>query len=563
MVGKFWDGAQRIWLSLKELGPRRLAALGLTGFAVFLLVAVSGYLLNKPRQEVLYAGLDPQDVTRIGATLGDASIGFDINVSGDAVLVDYGEAARARMLLAQKGLPRSDSAGYELFDKLGSLGLTSFMQQVTKVRALEGELARTIQLIDGIKAARVHLAMRNEGSFRTRDERPTASVIIRADSEAGLRSGNAIRHLVAAAIPGLSPDQVTVMNADGTVLESNDDPLSAAPQKLVDLERRVARDIEDRVSKTISPYLGAGNFRVSVAAKLNADRRQISQTEFDPNSRVERSTRTIKETGEAQNANGTPAVSVETNIPVEETPKGAGDNSRERKERKEELTNFEINSKSVATTSEGYGIDRLSIALVVNREAIVKALGDKANDEAVATQVAEIQKLTASASGLVEARGDSITVAAVGFIDQESDFAPASEEGFLSLVYAQLGSIINASALIAVTLLLLLLGLRPALRMILGPVAQPGVDGAALSFPSALPGGAEALALGSMGEAGSPLDAATLGQIESTRDPLIDDLARDVANSPRDRLTKIVELDPDRAVEVLRQWLNEPTGRAA
>ena len=168
------DVLKRIWLGLSALGTRRLSALGLTGLVVFLLVGISGYLLNRPQQEVLYAGLDPQDVTRIGAVLNDSGIGFDINIGGDSVLVEYGNAAKARMLLAQKGLPRSDSAGYELFDKLGSLGLTTFMQQVTKVRALEGELARTIQLIDGIKAARVHLALKSEGSFRGNADQATA-----------------------------------------------------------------------------------------------------------------------------------------------------------------------------------------------------------------------------------------------------------------------------------------------------------------------------------------------------------------------------------------------------
>ena len=156
---------RRLGGSLAGLGARRLLALGLTGVTVFVLVGTSGYLLSRPQQEVLYTGLDPQDVTRVGAALQDAGIAFDVNVTGDAVLVEFGQAAKARMLLAEKGLPRSDSAGYELFDKLGSLGLTTFMQQVTKVRALEGELAKTIRLIDGIKAARVHLALQNAVSY--------------------------------------------------------------------------------------------------------------------------------------------------------------------------------------------------------------------------------------------------------------------------------------------------------------------------------------------------------------------------------------------------------------
>ena len=126
---------------LAALGTRRLAVLALAGLFVFVAVGASAYLLSRPQREVLYSGLDQEDVTRIGTVLSDAGMDFDVSVTGDAVSVANGVGAKARMILARKGLPRSDSAGYELFDKLGSLGLTTFMQQVTKVRALEGELA--------------------------------------------------------------------------------------------------------------------------------------------------------------------------------------------------------------------------------------------------------------------------------------------------------------------------------------------------------------------------------------------------------------------------------------
>jgi flagellar M-ring protein FliF len=551
---------RRLWMSLAALGARRLSALGLTGLTVFLLVGTSGYMLSRPQQEVLYAGLDAQDVTRMGAALEDAGIGFDINVTGDSVMVEYGQAAKARMLLAQKGLPRSDSAGYELFDKLGSLGLTTFMQQVTKVRALEGELARTIQQIDGVKAARVHLALRSEGSFRGNADQATASVIIRADQETGAHAANAIRHLVAAAIPGLAAGQVTVMSSDGNILTATDDPVSAAPEKLIALERTIASDIEAKIARTMTPYLGMGNFRISVSAKLNADRKQISETDFDPNSRVERSIRTIKESGEAQNTAGAAGVTVEQNIPVEETPKGNGDNSSERKDHKEELTNFEINSKSVSTTSEGYGIERLSIAVVVNRTLITKMLGASPSEEAIAAKVVELQLLASSASGLVEARGDSIKVMAVDFIDEASTVTAAESPGVGDLISGNLGNLINAGALLVVSLLVLLLGLRPALKAIMSEqnFSSNGAGGA-LTDMSGLGGNATPMAAGN-----TSLASPGIPQIGSnSADPTLDNLAREVSNNPRDRLSKIVELDPDRAAEVLKQWLSEPAGHAS
>jgi flagellar M-ring protein FliF len=548
------DLLKRISMGLLALGWRRLVALGLTGITVFLLVAVSSYFLTRPQREVVYSGLDQQDVTRIGAALDDAGISFDVNVSGDSVLVDYGKAAKARMLLAQKGLPRSESAGYELFDKLGSLGLTTFMQQVTKVRALEGELARTIQLIDGVRAARVHLAMRNDSSFRIDGDQATASVIIRADRDAGLHAANAIRHIVAAAIPGLAANQVTVMSADGSILTSTDDPASATGQTLMDLERSLAADTEQRIAKTLLPFLGSDNFRISVSAKINADKRQISETEFDPNSRVERSIRTIKESGEAQNANGAAGVSAEQNVPVEEAPKGSGDNSSERKDRKEELTNYEINSKSISTTSQGYLVDRLSVAIIVNKAQLKKVLGEQASDDAINLKLVELQALAVSAAGTLEKRGDTVQLTAIDFIEGELAPEAPTDEGFGTLLSAHFSSLLNAAAIITVTVLVLMLGVRPVLKATLGmPELASAGQAPALSDMS----GGAGLPLGDMSAATGALDNFSFGQLAGESDPLIESLQREASSNPRDRLSKIVDLDPDRAVEVMKVWLSD------
>jgi flagellar M-ring protein FliF len=556
-VSQLIDALKRLGSNFVVLGTRRLLALGITGLTVFSLVGLSGYLLSRPQQEVLYAGLESQDVTRIGAALDDAGIGFDVNVGGDAVLVNFGEAARARMLLAQKGLPRSDTAGYELFDKLGSLGLTTFMQQVTKVRALEGELAKTIRLIDGIKAARVHLALRSEGSFRGSGDKPTASVVIRAEGDSGAAAASAIRHLVAASIPGLSPDQVTVMGADGRLLASSDDSISAAPEKLIGLERSLSRDIEMRIARTLVPYLGIGKFQVSVSTKLNTDKRQTSETTFDPNSRVERSMRVIKESGEAQNATGEAGVSVEQNIPVEQAGNPTGETSNERKDRKEELTNYEINSRSVSTTSDGYEIDRITVALVVDREILSRSLGENVTEEAVNQRVAEIQALTSTAAGLSQERGDTITVSAVSFVEEPADSALDESGSIVSWFSDHASGLLNLGVLLLVTLLVLLLGLRPAVRTIMA--TQQRMEGPADPTVAAIGTNPAGMPATDMSMSSSALDNFALPQLGGVEpDPVLDSLVREAAHSPKDRLAKIVELDPERAAEVLKQWLNDP-----
>ncbi len=138
---------ERLWANLLGLGVRRLAALALIGVAVFATTGLAGYYLSRPTMETLYSGLDRDDIAAIGVALREAGVPFDVNAESTVVLTPAGQAATARMILAEKGLPRSGAVGNELYDKLGSLGLTSFMQDVTRLRALEGELARTIQMM--------------------------------------------------------------------------------------------------------------------------------------------------------------------------------------------------------------------------------------------------------------------------------------------------------------------------------------------------------------------------------------------------------------------------------
>ncbi len=273
------DDAGQLISNVLGLGKRRLAALGIIGATVFGVVALGAVYLSGAEQETLYAGLERGDVGRIGAALNEAGIAFDVNSEGDTVLVKIGEAGRARMLLAEKGLPNSASAGYELFDELGSLGLTSFMQEVTRVRAMEGEIARTIQLMRGVKAARVHLVLPDDGSFRRDRRPPSASVILRIESADDMSSARAIQHLVAAAVPGMTTAQVTVLNTDGVLMAGGEGD-SAAPANMVGLEQTIAREIRENIRQTLTPYLGIDNFQVSVAASLNSDKQQIERDDL-------------------------------------------------------------------------------------------------------------------------------------------------------------------------------------------------------------------------------------------------------------------------------------------
>jgi flagellar M-ring protein FliF len=524
--------------ALAQLGAKRLIVLGLVGVFVFGLLITGTYYLNRPVREPLYTGLDAEDINRIGRVLSEVGIPFDVSVAGDAVLVDYGNSAQARMILAEKGLPKSDKAGYELFDQMGSLGLTSFMQQVTKVRALEGELARTIELLEGIRSARVHLGQKGEGAFRSKSDQPTASVVIKTDGNAKESLASSVRQIVASAIPGLKSEQVTVMTTDGQTLVSGGDPGMAEPDRKLQLEQRVAEETRQSAERAISAMVGLNNLRVSVTAQLNADKRQTTETNFDPESKIERSLKTVKESQENQNSTGSETTSVAQNIPQEPAAPSGGDASREKKDRKEETANYELNSKQVAVESVGYTIERLSLAMLLNKQALLKAQGATPDEAKLQAQVEEIESLVKSAVGFNEKRGDSIKIVAADFIAEELPPASEGASPVTDILMGNLGTIINAISLLIAFALVLLLGLRPALKAILdssssAPLALPGEQFQAnVADMQALP--------------------------ETSFEP-----AKLAGGAARDKLNKVVEIDVDRAAHVLKQWLEKPKAETA
>lgn len=536
------DQLKQLWANLLALGPRRLAVLGLVGLSVFAAVGLGSYYLSRPEYETLYAGLDSQDVARVGAALQEAGISFDVNPEGTSILVHPGQAAHARMLLAEKGLPSGAGAGYELFDKMGAIGLTSFMQEITRVRALEGEIARTIQGMKGVRAARVHIVMADSGSFRRSNQQPSASVVIRTDSSADFSSSQAIRHLVAAAIPGMTIDKVRVLSTDGTVLASGDGSLNAAPTKMLELETTVARELKENVRKTLAPYIGIDNFELSVAARLNIDKRQISETAFDPNSRFERSRRTIKETTNSQDAGSGRPVGVDQNLPNEQADNTVSDDkSSKSSERKEELKNFEANSKTISTVSEGYRIEALTVAVVVNRERLKALLGDGASQEAIDAKLKEVEGLVASATGADQKRGDRITAAAVQFLPSSEILEPVPSPGIIDYLLGRMDTVVKALAVLAATIILVWFGLRPATRMLLELPAPQGAQ-VANELPF------EPQVMSAFAAADSQLAPEPVPN-------LIGDLTSKINRTPQKRLEQMVEYDEDQAVAILKQWL--------
>ncbi len=551
----------KVYKNLASLGQAKLAMLAGAAILSVGLVLAAGIMVNKPAYETLYVGLEKSDVNQISLALAEANIDFNTGTAGDSIEVPVGQTGKARLYLAERGLPSSTNAGYELFDKVGSLGLTSFMQEVTRVRALEGEIARTIQQISGIAAARVHIVMPERGNFRKAEQVPTASVMIRASAQAGRESAAAIRHLVAASVPGLEVDGVTILDSAGQLLASGDDEENGAVNRSLTAVQTIQGEVERNIEKALAPFLGMDNFRASVTASLNTDSQQIQETVYDPESRVERSVRVTRETQKSQQQADNKAATVEQNIP-QGGPQGKADGqkSSDEADKKEEQTNYEINSKTVATTRNGFAVEKLSVAVVVNRARIAAMVGEPADQAKIDAYIADMQKIVSSAAGLNTERGDIVTINAMEFLDHQLLDEAVPGPGITETLTRNLGGIINALAFLGVAVVVVWFGLRPAVRSITGGGAAAGnaleSDAAGLELPDFSP------ATGGMGGAGATLMdgfGADFG-FDSTDDLLNagDDgdgtFNRRVKEGPERRLGRMVEISEERAAKILRKW---------
>lgn len=543
-----------IGTALGKLGAKRLIALALVGVALFGTILFSSFYLTRPTYETLYVGLSRDDVNRMGMALGEAGIAFDVSSDGTSVQVPIGQAEKARMFLAEKGLPTSNNAGYELFDNMGSLGLTSFMQEITRQRALEGEIARTIQAVQGVKAARVHIVLPDKGSFRRANQKPSASVVIRTDSNFATESAQSIRQLVAAAIPSLEASSVTVLDTTGKLLASGADAANGAPVMMATLERQVSARIDENIRKQLAPYLGMDHFQTSVQVELDTDRRQTNETIYNPDSQVARSVRTVRDQGNSQNSRNNDAVGVEQNIPQEEVAGGAGENSSDKKDRREETTNYEINSKTISTVSDGYNVKKLAVAVVVDRSRLTPSEGKApAPANYVDDQVNRIRQMVATASGLDTNRGDVINVTAVDFVASEDANMQPVEAPMWQTLSKYTSGLVNGAALVIAVLLIMFLGVRPLMREVHENQLALANGESALAGPENMP----ALPNQTTGDGQTGKNEGFDGNMLPDNEDDLHDLRSRMRMPPQKRLDQMISLDEDRFANVLREWVQE------
>lgn len=520
-----------------NLGTRRRVIVIAATVGMFLAVLTLARMAGTPGMALLYSGLEGQAAGEVIAALDAQNAVYEVR--GDAIYVEEGKRDSLRMVLAGQGLPTAGGAGYELLDQLSGFGTTAQMFDAAYLRAKEGELARTILAMPGIKSARVHLADAPQQLFQDHGH-PSASVtVVTAAGSLTAAQAKALRHLVAAAVPGMRPDDVAVIDSVAGLIPAEDDlalPGASGEARAEEMRRNVERLLAARV--------GPGNAVVEVSVDVVTESEQVTERSFDPQGRVVISTETQDKSGSSQGSDG--SVTVASNLPNGDAG-GAGSNQSQNSE-KQERVNYEVSETNRQVIKAPGSIRKLSVAVLVDEEKVVAADGTVTSQPRSEEELAVLRELVASAVGIDEARGDVLTLKSLPFQPQ-AEAGTLAEGGMMGMLsQLDLMSIIQLSVLALVSLILGLFVIRPILTSGAAAPAQlaPPYE------PLALPGGGPD-AMNTVALDGEIDDFAIM---PATADFAEQEAAMNgVDTDPVARLRRLIEERQAESIEILRSWM--------
>lgn len=552
----------------RTIGTARLAAMGavavgLIGFFVFLMLRIS-----QPQMTTLFSELPIDDSSSVIAKLEGLNVPFELRNEGSTILVPKDRVLRLRMSLAADGLPTGGMVGYEIFDKGDTLGATSFVQNLNHLRALEGELARTIRSLDRVQMARVHLVLPKRQLFARDKSEPTASIVLKM--RGGLDRGQirAIQHLVASAVKDLKPSRVSLVDENGTLLASGSGDrdqsgiISSFEERNQAFELRAERELEQIVNRIV----GENNSRIQVTAEIDYNRITQTSDTFDPDGQVVRSTQTREESSDSQDAARNDAVTVGNELPGANAGGENAAGARQAASKNEEVVNYEISKTTKTEITEAGRIKRLSVAVLVDGVYNPGADNTAVYAPRSKEQLDQISALVRTAIGFDAKRGDQIEVVNLQFAQKAPIDALADEEkSMFDFSKEDYFYIAELSVLLIVSLLVLLFVVRPLVRRIITPEepAGSGVPGIPQLVNAAGEpiDGVEHLRLVSAD--GSPIPDGSDGQSAATPEnkaAAMIDYAQVAGEAHGQAVAKVAELikgNPDEAVAIVRQWLQE------
>jgi flagellar M-ring protein FliF len=550
---------------VRALGAARIAAMVAVTVALVGFFVIVGMRVTAPSMAPLFTELLLEDSNRVVKELESQGIPYELRGDGSTVLIPKDQVTRIRMRLAEGGLPRGGSVGYEIFDKSDALGTTSFVQNVNHLRALEGELARTIRSIDRVSAARVHLVVPERQLFQRDRQDPSASIVLRVRSQLDQPQVRAIRHLVASAVRGLKPERVSIVDEQGRLLADGVGASEAGVAPLLD-ERNVAFEqrMKNQVESIVSSVVGPGRARVTISAELDYTRVQQTSDRYDPESRVVRSTQSREEAAQSNQGQQDGGVTVNNQLPGNNQQQGAQQAASADSNRKsEETVNYEISRTTRTEVTEPGRVKRLSVAVLV--DGIYKK-GASSNETTYEPRPQEeidrIGALVRSAIGFDDKRGDKVEVVNLRFAEVAGTPPIAEEGGLFSMFRFNTDDImhaINLAVVAILSLLVLLFVMRPLVRRIVTPdeaaIPPPMPNPAAVTpvLVTADTGGVPATQIVPPAPVKMTPDFQAARQIE---------FAQIQGEAHQASLQKVGELaarNPYETVSILRQWMHEKT----
>jgi flagellar M-ring protein FliF len=547
---------------LRRLGAPRIAAMGavtiaLVGFFAFLILRVTA-----PQMTPLFTDLTFEDSAAIVKDLDRQGVPYELRNDGGIVMVPKDRVARLRMSLAEGGLPKGGGIGYEIFDKSEVLGTTSFVQNINQLRALEGELARTIRGLDRVQAARVHLVMPERPLFSRDKVDPSASIVLKVRGTLEPQQVRAIRHLVASAVNGLKPQRVSIVDESGRLLAdgAGDDSTGevSADERQASFEKRLREQIEAIVSSVVGP----GRARVELTADFDFNRVTQTSDKFDPEGRVVRSSQTREETS-ASNEGRENQVTVGNEVPGgnQRTPPAGGAEAtatpvpRDQSRKSEEILNYEISKTTKTEIIEGGRVNRISLAVLVDGTYGKNDKGESVYQPRSKEELDQIGALVRSAIGFDQKRGDQVQIVNLRFAEAPAN--PISEpSGWLSMLQFTKDDIMRGAELVVMALLavvVLLLVVRPLVRRVI----TPEIGGAMAALPPSAAGESAAAVATDSGAAATVAEPVKPVLSQTAKMIDIAQIQGQVHAHSVQKVGELADKNPSETVSIIRQWLYE------
>ena len=549
---------------LRALGPARLVAMVAVAAGMLGLLGVLALHGGNERMALLYAELDLREAGQIAEQLDRQHIAHQIGAGGSEILVPAGDVAQARLLLARDGLPSGGSIGYEIFDRGDGLVANQFQQSINQARALEGELSRTIRLIAGVRGARVHLVLPRREPFQRNQQDAQASVLITTAGSGRIdhEGVQAILTLVAAAVPALRPQSISIIDNHGNLLARAGEPLgeSAAAASADEMrratEQRLSRAVEDMLERSLGP----GRVRAEAAVEMDFDEVHETQEKFDPEGQVVRSTQSVTDNNKSTETAA--ATTVQNNLPNADAG-GTGNGSQDA--RQEETTNYEIGKTVHTLVRDHPQIRRISLAVLVDGADEKTDKGEIRWRERTPEELQRIAALVHGAIGFDEKRGDHVEVVNMRFANEEQAAEPASLFGLRMektdvMRLAQTG-LVGVLGILALLLVLRPMMLRltrlPELGSAAAELAIAGGGAAAGMEQGALPGATDAAASGMPRLTGPQSSAGRSGPDD--RDAMINlsNIEGQIRASSIRKIADLVEKHPEQSLSIVRGWIQE------